>query len=58
MHIYHVVRFNLKKLKQIEDKEQYRIKTSGRFASFENVDTEVDINLSETGRVLNSSQFP
>jgi hypothetical protein len=37
-------RFNLKKLNEIEGKEQYRAEMSNRFAALENLDTEVDIN--------------
>jgi hypothetical protein len=44
MHRVHMERFNLKKLKEGEDKEQYRVKISSRFAALENLDMEVDIN--------------
>jgi hypothetical protein len=37
-------RFNLKKLNEVEDKEQYGVQTSNRFAALENFYTEVDIN--------------
>jgi hypothetical protein len=37
-------RFNLKKLKQVEVKDQYRVEYSNRFAALEELDTEVDIN--------------
>jgi hypothetical protein len=37
-------RFNLKKLNEVEGKEQYRVQISNRFAGLENLDTEVDIN--------------
>jgi hypothetical protein len=37
-------RFNLKKLSKIEGKEQYYVVISNRFASLENLDTEVDVN--------------
>jgi hypothetical protein len=36
--------FNLKKLNEVEGKEQYRVKISNKFAGLENLDTEVDIN--------------
>jgi hypothetical protein len=39
-----VERFNLKKLKKVEGKEQYRAKVSNRFAALEDLDTEVEIN--------------
>jgi hypothetical protein len=37
-------RLNLKKLNEVEGKEQYRVEISNRFAALENLDTEVDIN--------------
>jgi hypothetical protein len=37
-------RFNLKKLNEVEGKEQYRVKVSNRFAALEDLDTEVEIN--------------
>jgi hypothetical protein len=37
-------RFNLKKLNEVEGKEQYRVEISNRFAALENLDTEVDVN--------------
>jgi hypothetical protein len=37
-------RFNLKKLTEVEGKEQYHVEISNRFAALENLDTEVDIN--------------
>jgi hypothetical protein len=37
-------RFNLKKLNEVEGKEQFRIEISNRFAVLEDLDTEVDIN--------------
>jgi hypothetical protein len=37
-------RFNLKKLNEVEDKEQYRLKVSNRFAALESLDAEVEIN--------------
>jgi hypothetical protein len=39
-----VERFNLKKLNEVEDKEQYRAEISNRFASLENLVTAVDVN--------------
>jgi hypothetical protein len=33
-------RFNLKKLNEIEGKEQYLVEISNRFATLENLDTE------------------
>jgi hypothetical protein len=37
-------RFILKKLNEVDGKEQYRVEISNRFAVLENLDTEVDIN--------------
>jgi hypothetical protein len=36
--------FNLKKLNEVEGKEQYRVEISNRFAALENLGTEVDVN--------------
>jgi hypothetical protein len=43
-HRVHMERFNLKKLNEVEGKEQYRVDISNRFATLENFDTGVDIN--------------
>ncbi|PNF31408.1 hypothetical protein B7P43_G04074 [Cryptotermes secundus] len=37
-------RFNLKKLNEVEGKEQYCVEISNRCAALENLDTEVDVN--------------
>jgi hypothetical protein len=37
-------RFNLKKLNEIEGKEQFCVEDSNRFAALEDLDTEVEIN--------------
>jgi hypothetical protein len=37
-------RFNLKKLNEVEGKEQYRVEVSNRFAALEDLDSEVEIN--------------
>jgi hypothetical protein len=37
-------RFNLKKLSEVQGKEQYRVEISNRFATLENLDTEGDVN--------------
>jgi hypothetical protein len=37
-------RFNLKKLNEVEGKEQYHVEISNRFAALENLDTEVDVD--------------
>jgi hypothetical protein len=44
MHNFHMERFNLKKLNNVEGKEQYRVEISNRFAVLENLDNDVDIN--------------
>jgi hypothetical protein len=36
--------FNLKKLNEVEGKEQYRVEISNRFAALEDLDAEVEIN--------------
>jgi hypothetical protein len=43
-HSFHMERFNLKKLNEVEGKEQYRVEISNRFTALEILDTEVDIN--------------
>jgi hypothetical protein len=48
---FHMERFNLKKLNEVEGKEQYRVEVSNRFAAFEDLEAEVEINsASETVR--------
>jgi hypothetical protein len=41
---FHMERFNLKKLNEVEGKEQYRVEVSDRFAALEDMDAEVEIN--------------
>jgi hypothetical protein len=41
---FHMERFNLKTLNEVQDKEQYCVEVSTRFAAFEDLDTEVEIN--------------
>jgi hypothetical protein len=41
---FHMERFNLKKLNKLEDKEQYHIEVSNRFAALKDLDAEVHIN--------------
>jgi hypothetical protein len=43
-HSLHTERFNLKKLNDLESKEQYRVQISNRFATLEDLDTELEIN--------------
>jgi hypothetical protein len=44
IHRVYTEKFNLKKLNEVEGKDQYRDKISNRFAVLENLDTGVDIN--------------
>jgi hypothetical protein len=37
-------RFNLKKLNDVESKEQFRVEVLNRFAALEDLDAEVEIN--------------
>jgi hypothetical protein len=37
-------RFNLKKLNEVEGKEQYRVEISNRFRALKNLGDEVDVN--------------
>jgi hypothetical protein len=37
-------KFNLKKLNEVEGKEQFRVEVSNRFAALEDLDPEVEIN--------------
>jgi hypothetical protein len=46
----HVVRFSLRKLNEVEDKEQYPVELSNRFTVLEHFDAEVDIN--QLGKLL------
>jgi hypothetical protein len=41
---FHMEKFNLKMLNDVEGKEQYHVKVSNRFADLEDLDTEVEIN--------------
>jgi hypothetical protein len=43
-HRFHTERFNLKKLNEVEGKEQYRLLVSNRFAALEDLDAEVELN--------------
>jgi hypothetical protein len=40
-HRFHMERFNLKKLNEIEGKKQYRVEVSNRFAALEDLDAKV-----------------
>jgi hypothetical protein len=41
---FHMERFNLKKLNEVESKDQCRIEVTNRFAALEDLDAEVEIN--------------
>jgi hypothetical protein len=43
-HRFHVERFNLKKLNEVEGKEQFRVEVSNSFAALEYLGTEVEIS--------------
>jgi hypothetical protein len=43
-HKFHLERFNLKKLNEVECKEKYRVEVSNRFATLEDLGAEVEIN--------------
>jgi hypothetical protein len=44
VHRVHVERFSLKKLNEVEGKEQYHVEISNRFPALENLDTGEDIS--------------
>jgi hypothetical protein len=51
-HRFHMERFNLKKLNEVESKEQHHVEVSNRFAALEDLDSKVVINSAwETSRV-------
>jgi hypothetical protein len=41
---FNIERFNLKKLNDVEGKEQFRVEVPNRFAPLEDLGTEVEIN--------------
>jgi hypothetical protein len=43
-HCLHTEKFNLKKLNDVEGKDQFRVEVWNRFAALEDLDTEVEIN--------------
>jgi hypothetical protein len=43
-HRFRLERFSLKKLNEVESKEEYCVEVSRRFAALENLDAEVDID--------------
>jgi hypothetical protein len=44
MQKFDMEKFNLKKLDEVESKEQYQVEISNRFAALEKLDNDVDIN--------------
>jgi hypothetical protein len=42
-HSFHMERFNLKKLNEIQGKDKYRVEVSKRFAALEYLEAEVEI---------------
>jgi hypothetical protein len=44
VHRFHMERFSLKKLNEVEGKEQYRVEISNKVPALETLDTEVNIN--------------
>jgi hypothetical protein len=43
-HRLHLERLNLKTSNEVEDKKQFRVEVSNRFAALQNLDAEVEIN--------------
>jgi hypothetical protein len=43
-HRLDIERFNLKKLNEVEGKDQFRVEVSNRFVALEDLDAEVEIN--------------
>jgi hypothetical protein len=43
-HKFHMERFNLKTLNEVEGEEKYRVEVSNRFAALKDLDAEVEIN--------------
>jgi hypothetical protein len=43
-HKFHMERFNLKKLNEVEGKEKYHVEVLNRFAAQEDLNAEVEIN--------------
>jgi hypothetical protein len=54
-HVFHVERFNLEKLNEVEGKEQYHIEASNRFTASEQLNSEVDINRTCSSELFHSS---
>jgi hypothetical protein len=43
-HTFHMERFNLEKLNEMEGKERYRVEVPNRFAALEDFDAKMDVN--------------
>jgi hypothetical protein len=43
-HKFHMERFSLKKLNEVEDREQYRVEISNRFTALGNLDDDMNVN--------------
>jgi hypothetical protein len=43
-HRVHMESINLKKLNEVDGKEQYRVEISNRFADLQDLDTEMNVN--------------
>jgi hypothetical protein len=43
-HRFHMDRFNLKKLNEVEGNGKYRVEVSNRFSALEDLDAEMEIN--------------
>jgi hypothetical protein len=43
-HRFHMEKFNVKKLNEVEGKKQYLVEVSNRFAALEGLDSKVEIN--------------
>jgi hypothetical protein len=44
LHRFHKEKFNLKKLKEVECEEKYRVEVSNKFSALEDLEAEVEIN--------------
>jgi hypothetical protein len=56
-HRFHMERFSLKKLSEVEGKEKYRVEVSNRFVALEDLDAELDINSAwETLKIIRSKE--
>jgi hypothetical protein len=51
-HRFHMDRFNLKKLNEVEGKEQFRVEVSNRFAALDDSDTEVDTSINSAWETI------